>query len=390
MIRQFEHFALRCTLALTSFLTFLPALLHSQNVSSFPEALLEVPLADRQSYVDRFLLRYPANPIFTSDSVVILLYAGTAASVTCAGDANGWSPGIDTLSNIPGTSLWFGTFTYEPDARFDYKFVIDGSSWILDPRNPRRSFGGFGENSELRMPGYADHPELVRRLHTPRGSLHDTVVTGMRIGNSRHISIYIPAGYDEVEEELGTVVVHDGLEFVEIAGMPTVLDNLIADGSIPPVIAVFVPPIDRTSEYAGERMDIFAAFIVDDILPVLRARYRISSDPARSVVMGASNGGNISLYMAMTYPEIFGNVVAFSSNVLPSIAARYAESPRLPVRIYLDLGTYDIVQLIPKVRSLRRVLLQQGYDHRYAEFHDGHSWANWRSHLDDALLFVLN
>ena len=48
------------------------------------------------------------------------------------------------------------------------------------------------------------------------------------------------------------ILFHDGLEYITLARADRVLDYLIAHGRIHPVIAVFVPPVSRTSEYAGD------------------------------------------------------------------------------------------------------------------------------------------
>ena len=136
-------------------------------------------------------------------------------------------------------------------------------------------------------------------------------------------------------------------------------------------------------------MHDFGAFVSDEIVPGLAARYRIKDDPAMRVVMGASNGGNISLFMAMRYPGLFRNVAAFSSNVVEDISARFGRPPSLPLSIYLDIGRYDIPVLLPKVRSLVSELSDRGYSFKYNEFPEGHSWTNWKTHIDDALLFLL-
>jgi len=368
----------------------LPVTGHAQVFTSFLELISTAPLEERPSMVDAFTSRNPTSPLFDSDTVAVFVYTGPAASVSIAGDMNGWRTGVDTMTSIPGTDLWYQSRFFERDARLDYKFVIDGSSWILDPRNDLISRGGFGSNSEIRMPGYDDHPELTRNAAVPRGSIRDTVFFSATLGNERNVSIYVPADYDGETDSLRMVLVHDGLEFVSLARMPVVVDNLIADGLLPPVLIIFIPPFDRTSEYAGDRMDPFVFFIVNEVIPAIRTQYRIRSDPADHVVMGASNGGNIALYLGVTHPNMFGNVAAFSSNVLPSITERFTSDARLRLRIYLDIGTYDIPQLVPKVRELRTLLEKNGYELRYSEHHDGHSWANWRSHIDDALIFLLS
>jgi len=57
----------------------------------------------------------------------------------------------------------------------------------------------------------------------------------------------------------------------------------------------------------------------------------------------------------------------------------------LDLQFYLDLGTYDIAQLILLVRSFIPILQAKGYSYEYIEYHEGHSWGNWRAHIDNAL-----
>jgi hypothetical protein len=51
----------------------------------------------------------------------------------------------------------------------------------------------------------------------------------------------------------------------------------------------------------------------------------------------------------------------------------------------MDLGTYDIPILVTLVHDFIPILESRGYEHTYLEFHEGHSWGNWRGHLDNAL-----
>ncbi len=104
--------------------------------------------------------------------------------------------------------------------------------------------------------------------------------------------------------------------------------------------------------------------------------------------MGASNGGNIALWLGITYPDEFGQVIAFSSNVQGSISNTLSQNADLPLRFFIDIGTYDIDVLIPLVQNLQQILQNQNYPYLYHEWHDGHSWGNWRGHIDDALRFT--
>jgi enterochelin esterase family protein len=195
----------------------------------------------------------------------------------------------------------------------------------------------------------------------------------------------MPAGYEQSSEHYPVILVHDGLEYVSLAKMDNVLDYLIAHERIRPMIAVFVPPVDRTREYAGDLMDEFTAFVVQELFPWLDARYRTLTTAQDRATLGASNGGNIALWLGIEHSEVFGNIAAQSSNVISSISNRLQSDPQLALQFYLDLGTYDISALIPLVRNLVQILEQRDYNYRYAEYHEGHSWGNWRAHIDNAL-----
>ncbi|MDZ7386780.1 MAG: alpha/beta hydrolase-fold protein, partial [candidate division KSB1 bacterium] len=138
-------------------------------------------------------------------------------------------------------------------------------------------------------------------------------------------------------------------------------------------------------EYAGDRKEALAGFICAELLPWVERRYHVSRDARLRASIGASNGGNISLWLGLHYPEQFGTIAAQSSYVEAEVATRFREGKKLPLRIYLDVGTYDIPLLIPLVRTLRQILVARGYEVLYQEFHEGHSWGNWRAHLDDIL-----
>jgi enterochelin esterase-like enzyme len=361
----------------------------AQDVQLFLAKVQQAPEHRRQFMADSFLAAIPATPLIQDDSICYFLYKGQAQDVSVAGDHNNWSDNRSPLIRISGTDLWYRGEVFHPTARLDYKFVVD-EAWILDSRNPRTIAGGFGPNSELRMTRYEEAREVLQQAGVPRGRVIDTTIFSSQLGNQRKITVYLPAGYEHSTHDYPMVLVHDGPDYIRLASMPTILDNVIHQGLTPPLIAVFVPPVQRTEEYAGSKIDAFSRFIVQELLPVIDMRYRTRKDPGARAMLGSSNGGNIALYIAMQYPQAFGNVAAQSSNVIPAISDRFNQQPRLPLRLYLDLGTYDIPMLIPLVRNFAALLQNTGYDMLYQEFHEGHSWGSWRAHIDDALIWFFS
>lgn len=336
----------------------------------------------KKTIVDSFMLQNPVLPL-TNGTECVFMFRGNADRIIVTGDHKQWSANGDTMKRIAGTDLSYIMNTFPIDARIDYKF-INGSNWILDPKNPLTCAGGFGPNSELRMPGYPQQPELIGNTDIPKGSIFDTTFRSSSLNNSRAIKVYLPPGYSH-SQQYPVILFHDGLDYVNLAKAPTIIDRLIAMNKMRPIIAVFVPAVNRTSEYAGNTMSTFHQFIINDIMNWVDKRFSTTANPEYRAVAGASNGGNIALYCALKSPQIFGKVAAQSSNVINSIMKEFDVYPPLPITLYADIGTYDIPQLIPLVRQFKQVLEQRGYMYMYKEVNEGHSWGNWKAHMNEYL-----
>ncbi|TAK65379.1 MAG: T9SS type A sorting domain-containing protein [Bacteroidetes bacterium] len=376
----------QCTIVLAAIILF-SSVLSAQTFQSFINRVTSAPDSERTAIVDSFMAAHPQLPYIENDTTVHFIYRGTTTDVTVPGDANGWSQSSFPMTKLSTTTLWHVTKKFESDARLDYKFVTNGNNWILDPKNPYQVSGGFGPNSELRMPDYVPAQEIQYNSSIPHGTFKDSTFHSTALNNNRTVRVYLPPTYSSTTDSFPMVLVHDGLEYISLAKMNNVLDYLIANNRIQPLIAVFVPPVNRTPEYAGSQIRQFSSFIVDELMPFIDSRYRTMKDPRYRATLGASNGGNIALYLATFYPEVFGNVAAQSSNIIDTISSKIENSEPLDVKVYLDLGTYDISVLIPLVRNFIPLLQTKGYVYRYAEYHEGHSWGNWRAHIDDALEF---
>jgi enterochelin esterase family protein len=359
----------------------------TQTFDDFIADLQQLPSGQRQAVVDSFVTVNPQSPITETDTLAHFYYTGNAQSVSVPGDATGWDPGIDLMSHIDGTNFWFLTRIYENDARLDYKFVLNGNNWILDPRNPNTVSGGYGPNSELSMPGYVQPPEIEYFSGLLHGTVFDTSFYSESLGNSRTVKVYIPPEYSTSQDSLPVILFHDGLDFLTLGSADNVLDYLIGYDIIDPVIAVFVPAVNRNEEYHGNLKEEYSDIIINHVMVWVDSKYRTITNPQLRAVAGASDGGNISLWIAMNYPEAFGRVAAFSSNVIDEISDGLQNGPLAALEFYLDIGTYDIPVLIPMVHDLKDILDERGYPNLYYEWHEGHSWGNWRAHIDNALQF---
>ncbi len=333
--------------------------------------------------IDSFIVENTTFPI-TMDTNCFFLFRGKADRIIVTGDHTQWSQRGDTMKRFTGTDLHMVKKSFPADARLDYK-LINGSNWILDPKNPLTCPGGFGPNSELRMPAYPDQPELIGNADIPKGTIFDTTFTSKALNNSRVIKVYLPPDYSPTVQ-YPVILFHDGIDYVNLAKTPVIIDRLIAMNRIRPIIAVFVPAVNRTPEYAGNAIDAFQRFITDEVMLWVDNRFSTSRQPNMRAVAGASNGGNIALYCAMKAPQVFGKVAAQSSNVINTIMTGYDTDPK-PIQTYIDIGAYDIPQLIPVVKQFRQVLEKRSYWYMYKQVNEGHSWGNWKANINVYLEF---
>jgi enterochelin esterase family protein len=348
--------------------------------------------AGRSREVDALVSRVrEAGTVMAEDSTLTLIYRGRARHVFVAGDPNGWEPGRDELKRLPGTDLFSCTWTLDPAARIEYKLVVD-SAWILDPLNTLRAAGGFGENSEVRMPRYRFPLETLPR-GVPHGSIDTISFTGPVSGRRTSAYVYVPPGYRSGTDRYPVLYVTDGGEYLSRAGMNAVLDNLIAEGEIVPLIAVFLEPRSdpadprtntRMSDYALN--DSFIGALSGELRPFLLRRYRMLDGPRNTAIMGASMGGLIATYAAFMHPETFGLCAAQSPSYQwgnDTLITMIRSGPAKDFRIYLSTGTIRDAER--RARIMRDIMREKGYAITYAEYPESHNWLNWRGRLGDIL-----
>jgi len=341
----------------------------------------------RQALADSFMA-YAAGFGFplTEDSLCHFLYRGNPGSgFSVPGDFNGWQPGADPFSHISATNLYYCSKIFPLDARLDYKFFWSSNTWILDPLNPHTVTGGFGPNSELRMPEWVYPWEIDYDPAVPHGTVQQHSFSSVILNNTRQVRVYLPPGYAQDTLHYPTIYVQDGGEYLQLASMVNVLDNLQAANHIKPIIAVFVNPVDRMSEY-WSNADNYMAMLATELVPFVESQYRCKSAAAHRAMMGASLGGFVSLYGAFQRPETFGLSAGQSSSIWissPSVIQLYANSPQKEIDIYIDWGTFEGTQ--PEHYQFIAVLQSKGYTFTANEYHEGHSWGNWRAHIDEIL-----
>ena len=328
------------------------------------------------------------------------------------------------MTRLADTDLWYKTYRVRDDARFPYRLSVNDSlipfyaearakqptKFQPDPLNPRQyDFFKPTIYSVVELLAAPSLALITRAPDVPKslGGRLDRFASRI-FNNERRIWIYTPPGYKTEGKPYNLLLLFDGSGYVSLIPAPAVLDNLLAKGLIPPTVAVLV---DSGSGEARDREltcnPQFAEFITKELLPWVRQRYHVTSEPSQTTIGGASYGGLAAAYVAMKHPEIFGNVLAQSGSFwwkpenedeYEWLTRQFVASPRLPIRFHLQIGLLenlttarlDSPTMLVASRHLRDVLQAKGYTVQLQEINGGHDFFNWQAALPDGLTSLLN
>jgi enterochelin esterase family protein len=247
------------------------------------------------------------------------------------------------------------------------------------------------------------HADAEKRDDVPQGKVIAMPKWKSKIfpGTEREWAIYVPAQYDAAKPA-ALMVFQDGHNYSKLDGRyraPTVFDNLIARGDMPPTIGVFIDPGHDPSKGKPENRyrasnrgyeydslgDRYAKFLLEEILPEVEKQYAISNDPEMRAICGASSGGICSFTVAWERPDAFRKVLSTigsftalrGGNVYPSLVRK--TEPK-PIRVYLADTSGDVDNAYgswPLANQLMASALQyMGYDVHF-------EWAEGYAHNSD-------
>lgn len=354
----------------------------------------------------------------------------------------GGAPGVgeNAMTNVTGTDVWYKSYRLRPDYCLDYLLSANDpellgaqtdpwpehwrnitATWQLDPLNPRQIRIAFEEedhpereewlagstwmkvyNSYLELPGFDPHPWFEERPEVRKGRVEKHHFISSVLDNGRAIYTYIPPGLHSSDRPVGLVVLFDAWIYHRVIPTPVILDNLLAEGRIPPVVAVLIDQPDLRDRREMVRNPPFREFLTQEVLPWVRTNYNVTQDPSQTIVGGSSLGGLAAGIAALQNPDIFGKVIMQSGafthhpefgNAIPEgqetewLVGRYLDSPPLPIEFTMDVGEFD--ELLLCNRKMRDILLTKGNVVHYQEFYGGHNILCWRNTLADHFMALI-
>lgn len=344
----------------------------------------------------------------------------------------------EAFARVAGTDVWHLSMRLPAATRMSYQLAPDVPQFgegprlrqrraVLavaqaDPLNPQRwprfdDADRFATASLVELARAPAEPWLAPRADVPRGALQTLRFRSARLGNERDVTLYTPPGHVPGRgAPLPVLVLFDRDAYLTRVPTPTILDNLIAAGRIPPIAAVLIANPSREARSAELPCNPgFADVLVEELLPWVRKQVNITGDAARVVAAGSSYGGLAATCLALRHPQVVGRVLSLSGSYWWSperdprapvgglddvaesewVARQFAQAGRGDTVFFLAPGLFersapgDSIGILDANRHLRNVLQAKGYRVHYREFAGGHDYANWRGELPEGLIALL-
>lgn len=245
-------------------------------------------------------------------------------------------------------------------------------------------------------PAFGDPPAGfdARRDGIPHGQVEVVEYDSKSVGTRRKMLVYTPPGYSRDRKYPVLYLLHgiggDETEWQRLAHPEILLDNLLAEGKVVPMIVVM--PNGRAQKNDRAEGDVFAtapafeAFerdLLEDVIPAIESRYAVEADRERRALAGLSMGGGQSLNFGLGHLEVFAWVGGFSSAPNTKRPEELVPDPEAAARelklLWLSCGRRD--GLIRISQGLHAYLKEKSVPHVWHVDGNAHDPAHWKNAL---------
>jgi enterochelin esterase-like enzyme len=290
------------------------------------------------------------------------------------------------------------TEALEPDL-YGYAFVADGVS-LIDPNNAAMKPNLLSPQSVVHIPGPSSLPWEVNSV--PHGTIHHHFYKSVAAGDERDYYVYTPPGYDPRGTQRYPVLylLHgfsdDASGWTAVGRAHIILDNLIAQGKVKPMLVVMPlgygvmamvarnAPAPRDPNLRQKSFEKFRDALLTEVIPEVEKLYSAASDRNSRAIAGLSMGGAESLFVGLNALDRFAWIGAFSSGGLggdfnasfPMLDAKANSQLRL---LWIACGAED--RLIENHRKFLEFLKSKNVSSTNLETGGAHTWMVWRRYL---------
>ena len=239
----------------------------------------------------------------------------------------------------------------------------------------------------------------VRRDDIPHGEVTAVQYDSKSLGTRRQMRIYTPPGYSASQKYPVLYLLHgaggDDREWPQKCRGANIIDNLLADGKIQPMVLVF--PNNNasvTADDAGARgawaspggIDSwgmpFENDLLKDIIPYVESHYSVYTDRDHRALGGLSLGGGQTLNIAFAHIDKFAWVGGFSSAMNTKAPSELVPDPAAAKRLkLLWLGCGNRDGLIIVSQAIHNYLKEHGVPHVWHVDGGAHRPIEWSNNL---------
>ncbi|HKA02474.1 MAG TPA: alpha/beta hydrolase-fold protein [Candidatus Solibacter sp.] len=336
----------------------------------------------------------PKSPEVNADRIVTFrLFAPKATEVTVSGEFMKDSKAL--VKDDKG--VWSVTIgPIEPEI-YNYNFTIDGVKTI-DPGNPNVKTGSTPSTIQSILEVRDSGPAFYDGQPVPHGEIRTLWYHSKSLGTLRRVTIYTPPGYDTSQTRYPVLHLFHGANADETAWtrlghVNLILDNLLAAKKAKPFVVVMpfgygiAPGTPRGTGPSSE--ELFTKDLIEDVIPLVQARFRVSSDRTQRAIAGLSMGGGESLMIGLNHIELFSYVAGFSAALRPaefdktyaSVAAKPKAVNEALKLLWIGCGRDD--SLMKNNQDMAKFLTDHGIKFTFRESEGAHTWMVWRRYLNE-------
>jgi enterochelin esterase-like enzyme len=218
--------------------------------------------------------------------------------------------GIWSITMGPLEPNWYG-----------YGFILDGVR-IADPANRDIWSGATSAWSYVFVPGPESNFHADQLV--PHGAVATVHYFSKLTQTERQMQVYTPPGYNHDNRVYPVFyLLHGGggndTDWIVNMRANYILDNLIAQGKIVPMIVV-MPDINVAQIGPGAVLtdDVFPQELLGSIVPYIKENYRTAPGAKNRALAGLSAGGNRTWDTLLLHPGAFAYIGVFSSSMSQS------------------------------------------------------------------------
>ncbi len=260
----------------------------------------------------------------------------------------------------------------------------------------------------------AQDPSYLQVRGVPHGRIQTVAYKSTALGTDRKMVVYTPPGYDTSTTRYPVLYLLHGAGSIETSWTErgkahVILDNLLADGKMKPMVVVmpFGYAVARTgpggrTDPAENKMqrEGFTRDLLQDVIPLVDKTLRVQADREHRAIAGLSLGGAQSLAIGLTHPGLFSRIAAFSAAMGAAtnpdaggfdfdtlLAAEAATLNRQLTMLWMGCGTEDT--LFASNRAFADLLATHKVEHTFRVTGGAHTHAVWQRYLNEVapLLF---